>query len=819
MQNRPSATLRRFVSTLAALATVAAPYAAFVPMAHADTTLLSESFGVGSSSADIPDWEEEGGDADGGVDVPLDGQIGTFAKAATSGNNSASPSGGRFAMIGNDEPFGSDGEWICRKVDATGYEALVLGYHWRGDIDAEPHDEGRVEYATDGADCDSATGWVELREHELNDGSEGDSWALEEVILSESLADTSFFLRFRNDAAWVFGTGRTTSEQFRVDGVTVVGEEIPTTGTIIVRKVLAGMDEDDFTQFSFSVNEGDDIAFEEDGENELTEQELGEYSIEEGDGPSGYTTTYDNCEFELEAGATEICTITNTEVPPAHIIVKKRVQGNPHEGDAFDFQLREFFGEGSAFLASRSIEAPALADSFFDVFFDTEEDSTNVIVRETGMTAPWQFEEVLCWAGNGPRPSETPEPTMIPEPSPSDMPDYDDYQAPPNDDDEELPLDVHYDGESAFFGVSPGDVVTCEFTNRRPGGGSNPEFGTLVLEKYIRGGSTSFDAFSFDVDGAMFGASGFFDESGRDTFDHIAAGPYAVSEDVPDGYTASFGGDCSETGSITVPVNGTATCEITNTADGWEEGDGEVGPNPDPGDDDNVGGGPLLGFLVVEKVIVSDGLASDSFEDFSFVVGSESHQFETDGDTELPLASGSYTVLENEALGYTTTYGGDCDENGVVTVTAGATSRCVVTNTLAVGGFNPEATPTPSPTPAGSGGTGRSLGSAAGATPSPSPAVTASASPLTASIGGDGWEVCVLGGGWLKALTIIVFALAGLLLLLVAGLRGGRAFALLLVLALVLYWLGSGCADALEWLPFVLGGVVWILLGRAPDAA
>lgn len=163
-------------------------------------TLLADGFGTGSSENDIPNWEEEGSDNS------ADAQ----ARAAGSGDDGASPDGGRFAAIGG-------GEWICRSVNASGFNTLVLAYYWRGDPDAEDGETGIAEHRV-GGDCESGSGWTVGASHELDDGNAGSSaWSsLQSINLPSSLNNTSFFLRFRN-------TANSGNEDFRVDAVTVTG--------------------------------------------------------------------------------------------------------------------------------------------------------------------------------------------------------------------------------------------------------------------------------------------------------------------------------------------------------------------------------------------------------------------------------------------------------------------------------------------------------------------------------------------------------------------------------------------------------------------
>ncbi len=89
-------------------------------------------------------------------------------------------------------------------------------------------------------------------------------------------------------------------------------------GSFTVKKVIIG-GEADYSDFSFSVNGGEPISFEEDGQNDLTLND-GKYTITEAPAPANYDVTYNGCEdiqvsHENDEEETPICTITNTYVP------------------------------------------------------------------------------------------------------------------------------------------------------------------------------------------------------------------------------------------------------------------------------------------------------------------------------------------------------------------------------------------------------------------------------------------------------------------------------------------------------------------------
>ncbi len=172
----------------------------------AATNVFSETFGNGNDLANIPDWDEH--------------EEGTIAKKATeSGEDTVSPNGGRFAKIAEDSgDAGSQDGWICRQINAQDKTGLQLSYYWRGDAQAEEEgDNGIVEYNTGEGECNEEGGWAQLKSHNLNSDS---TWTNQGLFdLPESLDETSFRLRFRNQSS-------ADDEHFRVDGVVVSGDEI-----------------------------------------------------------------------------------------------------------------------------------------------------------------------------------------------------------------------------------------------------------------------------------------------------------------------------------------------------------------------------------------------------------------------------------------------------------------------------------------------------------------------------------------------------------------------------------------------------------------
>lgn len=164
-----------------------------------DTAPLTENFGTGACLTDIAGWDEDPGESC---------VNGTVAAAIGTNDNTASPDGGRFGLLGNSG-------YICRPVSSIGLQNLVLKYYWRGDSDAEAGDAGSVRYYTGGT-CASPTGEVSLASHPLTTTS----WSvLQSINLPPALNNTSFFVRFTADT-------NTGNESFRVDGISMTGTPI-----------------------------------------------------------------------------------------------------------------------------------------------------------------------------------------------------------------------------------------------------------------------------------------------------------------------------------------------------------------------------------------------------------------------------------------------------------------------------------------------------------------------------------------------------------------------------------------------------------------
>ncbi|MCU0653204.1 MAG: hypothetical protein MUD10_03005, partial [Candidatus Pacebacteria bacterium] len=149
-------------------------------------------------------------------------------------------------------------------------------------------------------------------------------------------------------------------------------------GTLIVKKVLdikygADVDED---EFSFTVNEGQSTAFEEDGQNEMTVA-AGTYDIDEVPA-TGFETSYaygdtNSCEnVVVPAGGSATCTITNRDVQ-SKLTVEKIVVNGPAQVSDFILKVNDSVvvsGQQNSFNAGNYTVGETIADSFFNTIYD-----------------------------------------------------------------------------------------------------------------------------------------------------------------------------------------------------------------------------------------------------------------------------------------------------------------------------------------------------------------------------------------------------------------------------------------------------------------
>ncbi|MDD5726595.1 MAG: ice-binding family protein [Patescibacteria group bacterium] len=170
----------------------------------------------------------------------------------------------------------------------------------------------------------------------------------------------------------------------------------------------------------------------------------------------------------------------------------------------------------------------------------------------------------------------------------------------------------------------------------------------------------------------------------------LVAGSYVVSEETNSGYAVTFSGDCDANGHINLAPGENKTCWLIN--------------------DDNPGTVQPQATLHVIKVVINDdggqAIVSDAIvhvmNGSGNVSGSPQHGVGSPG-TAYTLNVGTYNVSEDFFPGYTVKVGGDCAENGNITLAKGDNKTCTITNNDIAGttGTSGEPTPvvTPTPTP------------------------------------------------------------------------------------------------------------------------
>ncbi len=185
--------------------------------------------------------------------------------------------------------------------------------------------------------------------------------------------------------------------------------------------------------------------------------------------------------------------------------------------------------------------------------------------------------------------------------------------------------------------IANGETKTCTITND-----DKPAKLTVIKEVVNdNGGIKGVGDFSLFIDSEPV-------TSGNGTY--LLTGVYTVSEGADSGYAATFGGDCNESGSVTLEENDTKTCMITNN---------DIAPK-----------------LTVMKVVINDNSGTKAAGDFplfvndTMVVSGEENTF----------GAGTYTVSEVQDENYTSTFGGDCDADGTVILNSGDVKSCMITN-------------------------------------------------------------------------------------------------------------------------------------------
>jgi hypothetical protein len=127
---------------------------------------------------------------------------------------------------------------------------------------------------------------------------------------------------------------------------------------------------------------------------------------------------------------------------------------------------------------------------------------------------------------------------------------------------------------------------------------------------------------------------------------------YTVSETADPMYTVSFSGDCDATGKILVTNGSNMVCTVTNN------------------DIDTAS-------ITVVKTVINDSGRNKVVSDFPLFVNGSSV---SSGVTNAYTAPATYTVTETTDPNYTSSFSGDCNASGVISLVPDMAAVCVITN-------------------------------------------------------------------------------------------------------------------------------------------
>lgn len=523
---------------------------------------------------------------------------------------------------------GSSSDELRKNVSTSGSQNITLSYWYKIPAGLSSDDEVIVQWSNNGGST-----WNDVINYD--DTATVSNWVSASHVLPSG-ANNSANFRFR-----FFASSLSSSDKFRLDDVLLTGDAMP--GTIVVNKVVTNNSGGSATasSFSFQVNGGTPIPFEADGSNSLSVA-AGTYTITEV-AASGYATTYspntsNSCVLTVTAGGTATCTITNNDDPvPATISATKIVCDS-------ETDLPNMSG-GANITASTAADFLAThpnCELAPDWTFEWAPNPTSNPGDNLGVAGG-------AWTAFGPTNGSGVATTQIP--AGSDVWVREQMQT----------------GYVQFSGVSGGnvsaeiycssDVLNYDNYDRI----SSPAFattyhcvafnavapGTLVINKVLvndNGGTVATSSFSFQVNG---GTATAFESDGSNSLS-LVPGAYTVTEVLNSAYTTTYSEGCT----AGVTAGETTTCTITN--------------NDKPGT------------LIVKKMLPNDNGGTAEADDFSFSVnGGAATPFEADGENELSVDAGTYTIVEtNPMTGYTVSYDNCTD----VVIGNGGTATCTITN-------------------------------------------------------------------------------------------------------------------------------------------
>ena len=499
-------------------------------------------------------------------------------------------------------------------------------------------------------------------------------------------------------------------------------------GHLIVKKIVTNPNGGEAVagDFSFSLNDEDDIEFNQDGENELRgendlEVDPGTYTITETPPDGAYAISYDNCEITIESNGqpseATTCTITNSDIPEEQgaITVRKILPNNnggtavvsdfllkvtsvPGEGDPVETPMTSgesgFFNPGN-YVVSESNPSVLYTQSISctdgeiitedgNITLSAQQSWTCTITNDDIAPVLTLVKQVVKDNGGTAEPTDWTLSADADGPTPvSGISGSEDVtNAEVNAGIYTLSESDGPDGYTAsetwscvVNGSEPilvnsvelglGDVATCTITN-------DDNRAKLTIVKNTDEASGDGD-FNFTVTGT--GENEFSEQVELSTEDGSAeteepieldAGSYDVVESVPEGWSFS-----------------SAICEY-DEEDNFGE-DIQNGENITFGSGDEVTctfTNTKRATLTVKKIVINDDGGTKTASDFSFQVGDgDAISFDAGennllGENPLVVNAGTYSVTEPAVEGYTTTYE-NCSE---IILANGGSAICTITN-------------------------------------------------------------------------------------------------------------------------------------------
>jgi len=441
-------------------------------------------------------------------------------------------------------------------------------------------------------------------------------------------------------------------------------------GTLIVKKVVVNDNGGTKTasDFSFSVNSGSAVAFEADGQNNLT-VDAGQYTVTEPT-VSGYTTTYDDCtDVTVPAGGSATCTITNDDIAPTLTLVKTVVNNNGGQATAANFQAKIDdnnvpWGVAQTISAGAHTASETTLSGYTPSAWGTDCAANGTITLALA-------ENKTCTITN-----DDQQAYII-----VDKTVVNDNGGSAVANNFLLTVDGNAVSDGVAYAVNPGAHTAGEtnllgYTQGAWGGDCNVNAGiiaalgetktctitnddiapTLKLVKSVtnnNGGQATPASWTLTAAGD---ANGFSDSGDSTTFHTVtAAVGYTLTESNVPGYTMgtwSCDGGSLVNGVVTLGLAQNVTCTITND---------DIAPK-----------------LTLVKTVTNDNGGNKQISDFPlFINGSPV----TSGQANTLIANTLYTATETNYPGYAASaWGGDCAIDGTITLLPGDNKTCTITN-------------------------------------------------------------------------------------------------------------------------------------------